>query len=57
MFEFNTVIITKRGSREDGVKFSVHTFPVSSQAEVDAIRNHPAFAGWKYGISVGLAKV
>lgn len=57
MFEFNTVIITKRGSREDGVSFSVHTFPVSSQAEVDAIRNHPAFAGWKYGISVGLAKL
>ena len=56
MFEYNTVIITKRGSIEDGVKFSVHHFPVSSQADVDAITKHPAFAGWKYGISVGLAK-
>ena len=56
MFEYNTAIITKRGSREDGVSFSVHKFPISSQAELDAIIAHPAFAGWKYGISVGLAK-
>lgn len=59
MFEYNTVIITKRGSgREDNwaTPFSVHKFSVSSQEEVDAIIAHPAFAGWKYGISVGLAK-
>jgi len=57
MFEYNTVIITKRGSIEDGVNFSVHHFPVSSEADIKAITSHPAFAGWKYGISVGLAKL
>lgn len=56
MFEFDTVIITKRGSIEEGVDFSVHSFSVSSQEEVDAIVAHPTFAGWKYGISVGYAK-
>lgn len=52
---FNTVIITKRGSREDNVNFSVHTFPATTEAEVKAITSHPAFAGWKYGISIGYA--
>ena len=56
MFEFKTLIVTKRGSREDGVKFSVHTFPVSSQEEVDAILRHPSIAGWKYGYSVGMSR-
>lgn len=56
MFEFKTVIITKRGSKEDGVAFSVHKFPVSSQAEVDAILAHPSIAGWKYGYSVGMSR-
>lgn len=57
MFEFNTVIITKRGSRQDGVSFSVHKFDVSSQEQVDAILRHPSIAGWKYGYSVGYAKM
>jgi len=57
MFKFNTVIITKRGSREDNVKFSVHTFKASTEAEVKAITSHPSIAGWKYGISVGYANV
>lgn len=56
MFEYKTLIVTKRGSREAGVKFSVHTFPVSSQAEVDAILRHPSIAGWKFGYSVGMSK-
>jgi hypothetical protein len=56
MFEFNTVIITKRGCREDGVQFSVHKFSASTEAEVKAIISHPSIAGWKYGISVGYAK-
>jgi hypothetical protein len=56
MFEFNTVIITKRGCREDGVQFSVHKFSASTPEEVKAIISHPSIAGWKYGISVGYAK-
>ncbi len=56
MFEFNTVIITKRGCREDGVQFSVHKFSASTEAEAKAIISHPSIAGWKYGISVGYAK-
>jgi len=56
MFEFKTLIVTKRGSRQDGVKFSVHSFPVSSQADVDAILRHPSIAGWKYGYSVGMSR-
>lgn len=56
MFEFKTLIVTKRGSRQDDVKFSVHSFPVSSQAEVDAILRHPSIAGWKYGYSVGMSR-
>lgn len=56
MFEFNTVIITKRGCREDGVNFSVHKFPASTKEEVDAIISHPSIKGWKYGISIGYAK-
>jgi hypothetical protein len=56
MFEYKTAIITKRGCREDGVSFSVHKFPISSREELDAIIAHPAFSGWKYGISVGLSK-
>jgi hypothetical protein len=56
MFEFNTIIVTKRGCREDGVNFSVHKFPASTQAEVDAILSHPSIKGWQYGISVGYAK-
>ena len=55
MFKFNTVIITKRGCREDGVQFSVHKFPASTEAEVQAIINHPSIKGWKYGISIGYA--
>lgn len=55
MFEFNTVIITKRGSREDGVKFSVHTFKASTDEQVQAIVSHPSIAGWKYGYSIGYA--
>jgi hypothetical protein len=57
MFEFNTVIITKRGSREDGVKFSVHKFSATTEAEVKAIVSHPSIAGWKYGYSIGYAKM
>ncbi len=57
MFEFNTVIITKRGSREDGVKFSVHTFKATTEQEVQAIVSHPSIAGWKYGYSIGYAKM
>ena len=57
MFEYNTIIITKRGCREDNVDFSVHKFSASTQEEVDAITSHPAFAGWKYGISIGYAKL
>lgn len=56
MFEYKTLIITKRGSREDGVKFSVHKFAINSQEQMDSIIAHPAFAGWKYGISVGVSK-
>lgn len=56
MFEFNTVIITKRGCREDGVKFSVHHFPASTEQEVQTIISHPSIKGWKYGISIGYAK-
>lgn len=57
MKDFNTVIITKRGCREDGVNFSVHSFKASTEAEVKAITSHPAIAGWKYGISIGYAKL
>jgi hypothetical protein len=57
MFEFNTVIITKRGSREAGVSFSVHTFKATTEAEVKAIVSHPSIAGWKYGYSIGYAKM
>jgi hypothetical protein len=57
MFEFNTVIITKRGCREDGVDFSVHKFSASTDEEVKAITSHPAFSGWKYGISIGYANI
>ena len=56
MFEFKRLIVTKRGSYKDGVKFSVHSFPVSSQEEVDAILRHPSIAGWKYGYSVGMSR-
>jgi hypothetical protein len=54
-FKFNTVIITKRGCREDGVQFSVHKFNATTEQEVQSIIKHPAFAGWKYGISIGYA--
>lgn len=57
MKDFNTVIITKRGSKEDNVKFSVHNFPATSEKEVQAIISHPTFAGWKYGISIGYATI
>lgn len=56
MFEYKMVIITKRGSYKDDVKFSVHKFPVSSQEEMDSIIAHPTFSGWKYGISVGVSR-
>jgi hypothetical protein len=56
MFEFKTLIVTKRGCREDGVKFSVHTFKVSSQEQVNAILAHPSIAGWKYGYSIGYSR-
>ena len=66
MFEFNTVIITKRGEnirewalRNDGKPletFTVHKFPATTQEEVQAIINHPSIKGWKYGISIGYAK-
>jgi|LauGreDrversion4_2_1035121.scaffolds.fasta_scaffold120448_5 hypothetical protein len=66
MFEFNTLIVTKRGEnirdwalRNDGKPlemFTVHKFPVSSQEQVDAILSHPSIKGWKYGISIGYAK-
>jgi hypothetical protein len=56
MFDFNTVIITKRGCREDGVQFSVHKFSASTDSEVQAIISHPSIASWKYGISIGYAK-
>lgn len=56
MFEYNTIIITKRGCREDGVNFSVHKFSVKSEQEAQSIIAHPTFQGWKYGISVGYAK-
>ena len=56
MFEYKMIIVTKRGSRQDGVSFSVHSFPVSSQADVDAILRHPSIAGWKYGYSVGYSR-
>lgn len=52
MFEFNTIIITKRGCRADGVKFSVHKFSASTKEEVEAITSHPSIAGWKYGYSL-----
>jgi hypothetical protein len=58
--EFNTVIITKRGSgRQDGFKtpFSVHKFSASTEQEVQAIINHPSIKGWKYGISIGYANL
>jgi hypothetical protein len=55
--EFNTVIITKRGCREDGVNFSVHKFSASTEQEVQAIISHPSIKGWKYGISIGYAKI
>ncbi len=54
--EFNTVIITKRGCREDGVNFSVHKFPASTPEQVQAIISHPSIKVWKYGISIGYAK-
>lgn len=57
MKDFNTVVITKRGSKEDGVSFSVHNFPASTEEEVQAIISHPTFAGWKYGISIGYATI
>lgn len=56
MKDFNTVIITKRGCREDGVQFSVHKFSASTEEQVKAIISHPSIAGWKYGISIGYAK-
>ena len=56
MFEFKTLIVTKRGSRKDGVEFVVSKFPVSSQEQVDAILRHPSIAGWKYGYSVGMSR-
>ena len=63
MFEFKTLIITKRGFRlpvsEGGkmiVPFSVHKFHIESEAEANAIIAHPTFAGWEYGISVGYSR-
>ena len=55
--KFNTVIITKRGCREDGVNFSVHKFPASTPEQVQAIVNHPSIKSWKYGISIGYAYI
>lgn len=60
MFEFNTVIITKRGSGRENhfdVPATVHTFPASTKEEVEAIISHPSIAGWKYGISIGYANL
>ena len=66
MFEYKRLLVTKRGEnilewiqRNDGqplIQATVHGFEVSSQEEVDAILAHPTFAGWKYGISVGMSK-
>jgi hypothetical protein len=56
MFEYKMLIVTKRGSRQDGVDFSVHKFEVSSQEQVDAILRHPSIAGWKYGYSIGYSR-
>lgn len=69
MFDFEkegytTLIITKRGLRaprkEGGatlVPFSVHKFAIESNEQANAIINHPTFAGWKYGISIGMSKL
>jgi hypothetical protein len=64
MFEYKSVIITKRGFRapasEGGemlVPFSVQRFAVSSQEEIDAIVALPEFQEWEYGISVGYSRI
>jgi hypothetical protein len=57
MKDFNTIIITKRGCREDGVAFTMHKFSASTQEQVQAIISHPSIKGWKYGISIGYAKL
>ncbi len=67
MIDFNTVIITKRGEnirewalRNDGKPlemFTVHKIPATTHEEVDAIESYPSIAGWKYGISIGYAKL
>ena len=63
---YNTLIITKRGEnwldwkrRNDGkpiVNFTVHKFVIESNEQAHAIINHPTFAGWEYGISIGMSK-
>jgi len=57
MKDFNTIIITKRGCQEDGVAFTMHKFSASTQEQVQAIISHPSIKGWKYGISIGYAKL
>lgn len=64
---YKTLIITKRGEnilewiqRNDGkprIDFTVHKFAIESNEQANAIINHPTFAGWKYGISIGMSKL
>jgi hypothetical protein len=63
MFEFKTLIVTKRGFRaprnEGGevlVPFSVHKFAITSEQDVKKILAHPSIAGWKYGYSIGYSR-
>jgi hypothetical protein len=56
MFEYKTLIITKRGNKQTGENFSVHKFHITSEEQANAIINHPAFAGWHNGISIGYSK-
>lgn len=66
MFEYKTLIITKRGenirdwvARNDGKPLemaTVHKFSITSQEDVESIINHPSIKGWKYGISIGYSR-
>jgi hypothetical protein len=56
-WDSNTLIVTKRGSADFKVPFSVHKFPISSRRDAQEILAHPSIAAWPYGISVGYANL
>lgn len=56
MFEYKTLIVTKRGNIRKNEGFTVHKFPITSEQDVKNILAHPSIAGWKNGYSIGYSK-